>query len=38
MLEEGWQSVAERILAWLNQRQVANASLQIAELADVTPL
>ena len=38
MLEQRWQSVAERILAWLDERPVANASVQVAELADVTPL
>jgi pimeloyl-ACP methyl ester carboxylesterase len=38
MLDPRWQSVAERILAWLNEQSVANASVQVAELADVTPL
>lgn len=38
MLDPRWQSVAERILAWLNERPVANASVQVAERADVTPL
>ena len=38
MLEQGWQSVADRILAWLNARPVANATVQVAEPADVTPL
>jgi pimeloyl-ACP methyl ester carboxylesterase len=38
MLEERWQSVAERILAWLNKQPVANASVQVAEPADVMPL
>lgn len=38
MLEAGWQSVAERILNWLNKRQVIDASAQVAELAEVTPL
>ena len=38
MLDSRWQSVAERILVWLNERPVANASVQVAELADVTPL
>jgi alpha-beta hydrolase superfamily lysophospholipase len=38
MLEPGWQAVAERILVWLNERPVANASVPVAELADVTPL
>jgi hypothetical protein len=36
MLEQNWQAVAERILAWLNERSVVNASVQIAELADIT--
>lgn len=36
MLDPHWQSAAERILAWLNERPVANASAQVAELADVT--
>ena len=35
MLELRWQSVAERILAWLDELPVANASVQVAELADV---
>ena len=35
MLEIRWQSVAERILAWLNALPVAHASTQVAELADV---
>jgi hypothetical protein len=38
MLEEGWQSVADQILAWLNERTVANATPQVAEPADVMPL
>ena len=38
MLEKRWQNVAERILAWLNERPIANASVQVAELADVAPL
>jgi hypothetical protein len=38
MLDPRWQSVAERILSWLNEGQVANASVEVAELADVTPL
>jgi pimeloyl-ACP methyl ester carboxylesterase len=33
MLEAGWQSVADRILIWLNHRTAANASAQIVELA-----
>ena len=35
MLEAGWQSVAERILAWLNEWQATGASVPIAELTDV---
>jgi pimeloyl-ACP methyl ester carboxylesterase len=35
MLELRWQSVAERILAWLNERQATDASVPIAELTDV---
>jgi alpha-beta hydrolase superfamily lysophospholipase len=34
MLEQNWQSVAERILSWLNEREVANVSVQAAELAE----
>jgi len=37
MLELRWQSVAERILAWLNERLVANTFVQVAERADVMP-
>jgi pimeloyl-ACP methyl ester carboxylesterase len=35
MLEPRWQSVAGRILAWLNERPAASASVQGAELAEV---
>lgn len=35
MLERNWQSVAGRILAWLNERPVADASVPVAEPADV---
>jgi pimeloyl-ACP methyl ester carboxylesterase len=38
MLDQRWQSVAEQILAWLNERTVASAYVQVAKLADVTPL
>ena len=31
MLDPHWQSVAERILVWLNERPVAKASVQVAE-------
>ena len=31
MLDPRWQSVAERILAWLNEQPVAKASVQVAE-------
>jgi pimeloyl-ACP methyl ester carboxylesterase len=37
MLDPRWQSVAERILAWLKERPGANASVQAAELAGGTP-
>ena len=37
MLEQRWQSVAERILAWLNERQVVDASAQVTELVGVPP-
>ena len=33
MLEAGWQSVADRILTWLNQQPIANASARIVEPA-----
>jgi pimeloyl-ACP methyl ester carboxylesterase len=35
MLDPHWESVAERILDWLKELPVANASAQVAELADV---
>jgi pimeloyl-ACP methyl ester carboxylesterase len=38
MLERNWQFVADRILAWLNERSIAEASVPVAELADVTRL
>ena len=38
MLEERWQGVADRILAWLNERPVVNASVPINELADAMQL
>ena len=38
MLDPHWQSVAERILAWLNERIVVDASAQVNELADVAPM
>jgi pimeloyl-ACP methyl ester carboxylesterase len=31
MLDPHWQSVAERILVWLNEQPVAHASVQVAE-------
>jgi hypothetical protein len=37
MLELRWQSVAERILTWLNEQAVVNTSTQIAEPARVLP-
>jgi len=36
MLELRWQSVAERILAWLIERSIADPIAQAAETADVT--
>ena len=38
MLEQRWQSVAERILAWLDERQVVDASAQVTELVGVPPM
>jgi len=38
MLEERWQSVADRILTWLREQLIVNASVPVAERADVTPL
>ena len=38
MLELRWQSVADRILAWLEELPVANASVQVAEEVNVSPL
>jgi alpha-beta hydrolase superfamily lysophospholipase len=38
MLDPRWQSVAERILTWLNDRPDARASMQGAERAEVAPL
>ena len=35
MLELRWQSAAERILAWLNERQVVDASAHVTELVGV---
>ena len=35
MLEARWQSVAARILSWLNELPVENASIRFAERADV---
>jgi hypothetical protein len=35
MLELGWQNVAERILAWLSDREVENTSAKTIELAEV---
>jgi pimeloyl-ACP methyl ester carboxylesterase len=35
MLELRWQSVAERILAWLNERQVVDASAHVTERVGV---
>ena len=38
MLEQNWQSVADRILAWLNEYQTANTARQTAENIEVTSL
>jgi len=38
MLELRWQSVAERILTWLNEQPVANRPIPVAETIAVTPL
>lgn len=35
MLETRWQSVAERILVWLNEREASNTLAQCTELADI---
>jgi len=37
MLEMGWQAVAERILAWLNELPVANTPVEVAEPTTVAP-
>ena len=37
MLEQNWQAVAERILAWLNERLAASTSVQAAALRNVAP-
>jgi pimeloyl-ACP methyl ester carboxylesterase len=33
MLEQRWQGVAERILIWLNEREVVNTATRVAEVA-----
>ena len=38
MLEQRWQSVADRILTWLNKQEVVNPSAQVAERAGVLVL
>jgi hypothetical protein len=38
MLEQNWQAVADRILAWLHEREIAGTSAEVAELADAKPL
>lgn len=35
MLEQGWQSVADRILTWLNEQLVVSAPVQDTELVGV---
>jgi hypothetical protein len=38
MLEQRWQSVAERIIAWLDERQGVDASAQVTELVGASPV
>ena len=38
MLERNWQAVADRILAWLNERQGVDASAHVTELVGVPPM
>jgi pimeloyl-ACP methyl ester carboxylesterase len=38
MLDPRWQSVAERILVWLNEQEVVNTSALVAEPSGVMPL
>ena len=38
MLDPHWQSVAERILAWLNERQVVDSSAQVTEFVGAQPI
>ncbi len=38
MLERGWQSVAERILGWLNEQEAPIASVQVTEPSTVSAL
>ena len=38
MLEQNWQSAADRILLWLDERQAVNAAVQAAELTEAAPL
>ena len=35
MLEQNWQSVADRILSWLNKLPTVNSVIQVAQHADV---
>jgi pimeloyl-ACP methyl ester carboxylesterase len=37
MLERNWQAVADRILAWLNERHVVDSCAHLAELVGVPP-
>ena len=34
MLEQGWQTVAERILVWLDELEAVNTSVPVTELVD----
>jgi pimeloyl-ACP methyl ester carboxylesterase len=38
MLERNWQAVADRILAWLDEGQVVDASAHVSELVGVLPI
>jgi pimeloyl-ACP methyl ester carboxylesterase len=35
MLEQNWQSVADRILLWLNERQAVNAFIEVGKFMEV---
>jgi pimeloyl-ACP methyl ester carboxylesterase len=38
MLDPRWQTVADRILAWLDEREAKNTSAEVARPADVLPV